>query len=72
MAVLTVVDEGPGMPNDRLAHIFERYASFRDSRGDPAGPGTAHFGIGLWSYAGTSRRSGEPSRRRTGRVAASA
>jgi len=48
MAVLTVADEGPGVPADRLARIFERYASFRDTRGDPGGPGTAHFGIGLW------------------------
>lgn len=44
LAVLTVLDNGPGVPPDRLEHIFERYYSSR-----PGAPeGEPHFGIGLW------------------------
>ncbi|MGE0253376.1 MAG: sensor histidine kinase [Alphaproteobacteria bacterium] len=48
MAVVCVEDDGPGVPEERLERIFERYASFRDGNGDVAGPGAMHFGIGLW------------------------
>jgi two-component system sensor histidine kinase ChvG len=46
-AVLTVQDEGPGVPPDRLDKIFERYYS--DRRAAPVR--TSHsdnFGVGLW------------------------
>ena len=50
-AIVTVDDQGPGVPGDRLERIFERYYSERpDSRAsDGAGPsgGNAHFGVGL-------------------------
>lgn len=54
-AVLTVEDNGPGVPADELELIFERYYSRRrngektdadSERG--TGPGERHFGIGLW------------------------
>jgi len=48
MAVVCIEDDGPGVPEGRLERIFERYASFRDGNGDAAGPGSTHFGIGLW------------------------
>ncbi len=45
MAELTISDQGPGVPPDDLARIFERYYSHRDMS---AGDGGVHFGIGLW------------------------
>lgn len=52
-AVLTVEDEGPGVPPELLERIFERYFSNRPSEPNAAeadglpAPST-HFGIGLW------------------------
>ena len=46
-AVITVVDSGPGVSNDRLERIFDRYYSERQA--DRASePGSTYFGIGLW------------------------
>ena len=45
-AVVTVEDDGPGVPPARLAEIFDRYVSDRGAARDEAG--TPHFGIGLW------------------------
>lgn len=45
-AVLTVIDDGPGVPEDHLPQIFDRYFSVRpESHAAQAG---SHFGIGLW------------------------
>ena len=44
---LTVEDDGPGVPPERLERIFDRYYSDR-SHGAPQAPGAAHDGIGLW------------------------
>lgn len=48
---LQVDDEGPGVPNDKLGRIFERYFSSRPDdgpdRATPAGK-AAHAGLGLW------------------------
>jgi len=46
MAELLVADAGPGVPDEQLERIFERYFSHRPSE-DPA-DGATHFGIGLW------------------------
>jgi two-component system sensor histidine kinase ChvG len=46
-AVLTVEDEGPGVPAERLARIFERYYTDRTNGRQPCGS-AQHFGIGLW------------------------
>ncbi|MPY69597.1 MAG: sensor histidine kinase [Alphaproteobacteria bacterium] len=46
MAELMVLDDGPGVPESDLHHIFERYMSSRPA--SDATPGEAHFGIGLW------------------------
>jgi len=43
-AVLSVTDQGPGVPETDLERIFERYFSRRD---EDARTGT-NFGIGLW------------------------
>jgi two-component system sensor histidine kinase ChvG len=46
-AHLTVLDQGPGVPDDHLEHIFDRYYSERRAEG--ASETTAsYFGIGLW------------------------
>lgn len=45
-AVLTVADEGPGVTQQNLPQIFDRYYSHRPESGDLA-PET-HYGIGLW------------------------
>lgn len=47
IAALSVADEGPGVPQDQLEAIFERYYSSRTltEKSDKSG---AHFGIGLW------------------------
>lgn len=49
-AVITVEDQGPGVPDDKLEQIFERYYSERGVTGDESTSdvGEAHFGIGLW------------------------
>ncbi len=45
---LTVEDSGPGVPDEYLARIFERYFSRRET--DPAVTKNiwSHYGIGLW------------------------
>lgn len=43
-AVLTVEDKGPGVPDELLEKIFERYFSRRSATATPS----SHFGIGLW------------------------
>jgi two-component system, OmpR family, sensor histidine kinase ChvG len=45
-AVVTVEDEGPGVPAAQLPHIFERYVT--DRRRAPRAADAPHFGIGLW------------------------
>jgi two-component system sensor histidine kinase ChvG len=45
-AVVTVEDDGPGVPAARLPYIFERYVT--DRRAAPRAAQGAHFGIGLW------------------------
>lgn len=50
-AVLKVEDEGPGVPDEDLERIFERYYSRRPADQSPAeseGGDRHHFGIGLW------------------------
>jgi two-component system, OmpR family, sensor histidine kinase ChvG len=51
-AVLTVEDQGPGVPSEDLERIFERYYSHRpaDQQNDDPNGGRQprHFGIGLW------------------------
>lgn len=50
-AELTVEDQGPGVPDDDLERIFERYYSRRPSeKGQQKTDGgeRRHFGIGLW------------------------
>ena len=63
-AVLSVTDQGPGVPETDLERIFERYFSRRD---EDARTGT-NFGIGLWivrrnaeAVGGTVRASNESS-----------
>jgi two-component system sensor histidine kinase ChvG len=43
---LQIDDEGPGIPVDKLEHIFERYYSSRPNQSDPGRP--PHSGLGLW------------------------
>jgi two-component system sensor histidine kinase ChvG len=43
---LQVDDEGPGIPDDKIDRIFERYFSSRPNRGD--GERQTHSGLGLW------------------------
>lgn len=48
---ISVEDQGPGVPPERLPHIFERHATFRDNaaRQDSAGvEPEQNFGLGLW------------------------
>jgi len=52
-ANLTVADDGPGVPPEQLASIFERYYSDRSSmperaNGRSAGTAEQHYGLGLW------------------------
>lgn len=44
---LEVIDDGPGVPPERLEKIFDRYYSDR-SQGAPRASGVGHDGIGLW------------------------
>ena len=43
-AVLTVADQGPGIPEAHLPRLFDRFFSYRPNE---AAPGTAHTGLGL-------------------------
>jgi two-component system sensor histidine kinase ChvG len=43
---LQVDDEGPGIPGEKIDHIFERYFSSRPSQG--GGDPPPHSGLGLW------------------------
>ena len=44
---LQIDDEGPGIPPDKIEHIFERYFSSRPHQ--PSEPGRPpHSGLGLW------------------------
>lgn len=45
-AVVTVEDDGPGVPPAQLRHIFDRYVT--DRRAAPRATDGTHFGIGLW------------------------
>ena len=46
---LTIADEGPGVPEDRLEEIFQRYVSLRPQTKDVSDQfETTNFGIGLW------------------------
>jgi two-component system, OmpR family, sensor histidine kinase ChvG len=45
-AIVTVDDDGPGVPEARLADIFERYVTDRSAA--PQAGTRSHFGIGLW------------------------
>lgn len=47
IAEIAVVDEGPGVPEDRLERIFNRGISDRPDEG-PGYDGAPHAGIGLW------------------------
>jgi two-component system sensor histidine kinase ChvG len=49
-AVLSVVDEGPGVGAGNLPHIFDRYFSARGEQHSAATDTSTepHFGIGLW------------------------
>ena len=47
-AILTVEDDGPGVPTDRLERIFQRYYSSRPEESPESSAGGSHFGIGLW------------------------
>ncbi len=50
-ASVRVRDHGPGVAADNFAHIFERYASFRDGPDASGGQGVVgdvHQGLGLW------------------------
>src|SRR5262249_11765584 len=49
-ALVTVADRGPGIDQDKLQRIFDRYASFRPAllaTDDMVATG-AHQGLGLW------------------------
>jgi two-component system sensor histidine kinase ChvG len=43
---LQIDDEGPGIPADKIDHIFERYFSSRPNQGNGEPP--PHSGLGLW------------------------
>ena len=44
-AEMVVEDQGPGVPNDIINHIFERHFSYRPN--EAGDTGDSHFGIGL-------------------------
>ena len=46
-AHLTVSDEGPGVPDEQLERIFDRYYSERRPESASDAP-SSYFGIGLW------------------------
>jgi two-component system sensor histidine kinase ChvG len=43
---LQIDDEGPGVPDDKIEHVFERYFSWRPNKGEDGRP--KHSGLGLW------------------------
>ncbi|MFC3673984.1 sensor histidine kinase [Ferrovibrio xuzhouensis] len=45
---LHVDDEGPGIAQEKLEHVFDRYFSLRPRRDRESGEGAAHAGLGLW------------------------
>ncbi len=47
IAELLISDSGPGVPENHIERIFERYFSYRPS-GPDAAEDTSHFGVGLW------------------------
>ena len=47
-AVVTIDDNGPGVPAASLPRIFERYYSDRRAAASRADDQQSHFGIGLW------------------------
>ena len=47
MAELIVADAGPGVPEENLERIFERYFSVRPPP-ETGGEVVSHFGLGLW------------------------
>lgn len=47
-AEIVVSDTGPGIPDDKLGLVFERYVSIRDDDGTSGRDGASHFGIGLF------------------------
>jgi two-component system sensor histidine kinase ChvG len=49
-ALVTVADRGPGIEQDKLQRIFDRYASFRPQLAvsDDLMGSSAHQGLGLW------------------------
>jgi signal transduction histidine kinase len=52
-AIVSVSDTGPGIPQDEVEHVFERF--FQGERGRAAGSGS---GLGLAIVAGVARRHG--------------
>jgi two-component system sensor histidine kinase ChvG len=46
-AEMLIGDSGPGVPDEHLERIFDRYFSARPDY-DASGDGQTHFGIGLW------------------------
>jgi two-component system sensor histidine kinase ChvG len=50
LAQITVADRGPGVDPQNIAHIFERYVSYRPAplRSDTSQTSSSHQGIGLW------------------------
>ena len=47
IAELIVADAGPGVPEENIERIFDRYFSLRDQP-DGAGENGSHYGLGLW------------------------
>ena len=45
---LEVSDDGPGVPDERMARIFDRYFSDRSQCASPGDRNGGHDGIGLW------------------------
>ncbi len=45
---ITVSDNGPGIPDDKLDMVFERYVSIRDRDSASERDRASHFGIGLF------------------------
>jgi len=65
-AVVTVRDQGPGIPEEHLERIFERFFSWRPEADQEEGP-LAHMGLGLAisraiveGYGGSLRARNEP------------
>lgn len=56
--VISVEDDGPGVSEDRIAHIFDRYYSYRPSEATDE----LHFGLGLWLVRQNARAMGGDAR----------